>query len=224
MSPRRRLGGADDQDARAFPARPSEPTGRDVGTSTGIGSRPVGAGDRTRAAILEAAADLIAERGGEVSMNDLAAAAGVGRATLYRYFPARESLVEALFLAALGELRSRLEGASLDVVPFEEGVARAARAFMAVGSRYLVLVREEAHVKELEVCEHEVAEMGERLSALMRRGVEEGKVRPGISVEWLVSAFGSLVHAALEYAPEHGVGPEDAAALVTSQFLAGARA
>jgi AcrR family transcriptional regulator len=55
------------------------------------------AGDRTRAAVLEAAADLVAQRGTDVSMAELAEAAGVGRATLYRHFPTREALIEAAY-------------------------------------------------------------------------------------------------------------------------------
>jgi AcrR family transcriptional regulator len=186
-------------------------------------AKPVGAGDRTRAAILEAVADLVAQRGSEVSMSDFAEAAGVGRATLYRYFPTRESLIGALFRAALAEARSRLEAASLADVPFEEGVARAARALVTVGSRYLVLVREQPHVKTVAGCEEETLHVRELLHTLMLRGLESGAVRAGVPVAWLENAFGALILAALEFAAEEGNGVEDTAALVATQFLAGVR-
>ena len=54
--------------------------------------------ERNRQRILDAARDLFAERGVDVSVEDIAAAAGVGIGTFYRRFPDRESLVEAVFL------------------------------------------------------------------------------------------------------------------------------
>jgi len=53
--------------------------------------------ERNRLRILAAAATLFAERGVDVSIDDIAAAAGVGIGTLYRRFPDREALIEALF-------------------------------------------------------------------------------------------------------------------------------
>ena len=46
--------------------------------------------DRVAEAILDVAANLLASGGEPPSMADIAAAAGVGRATLYRHFPTRE--------------------------------------------------------------------------------------------------------------------------------------
>jgi AcrR family transcriptional regulator len=54
--------------------------------------------ERNRLRIVEAAQQLFAERGVGVSVEDIAAAAGVGIGTFYRRFPDRESLVEAVFL------------------------------------------------------------------------------------------------------------------------------
>ena len=57
--------------------------------------------DRTAAAILDAAAHVLAERGAGANMAEVAAASGVSRATLYRYYPSREALLEALAAQAL---------------------------------------------------------------------------------------------------------------------------
>ncbi|MGH3259142.1 MAG: helix-turn-helix domain-containing protein, partial [Streptosporangiaceae bacterium] len=51
--------------------------------------------DRAARVILDAAAALLAERGESVSMADIAEAAGVGRATVYRYFPTKDALLDA---------------------------------------------------------------------------------------------------------------------------------
>lgn len=61
-------------------------------------ARPLRAdAERNRQRIVEAAKTLFAERGVDVAVEDIAAAAGVGIGTFYRRFPDRESLVEAVF-------------------------------------------------------------------------------------------------------------------------------
>ena len=67
--------------------------------------------DRTAAAILDAAAHVLSEHGSGANLADVAAAAGVSRATLYRYYPDRDALL-LRFLACFND--SRLLGIYLD--------------------------------------------------------------------------------------------------------------
>src|SRR5260370_9293838 len=92
--------------------------------------------DRVAEAILEVAADLLAGGGEPPSMADIAAAGGVGRATLYRHFPTRERLLAALAASARDATAARLAEADLDAVPVTEGIARIARVIAAAGSKY----------------------------------------------------------------------------------------
>src|ERR671934_831261 len=69
--------------------------------------------ERVAAAILEAAARLLATGGEQASMNDVAAAAGVARATLYRYFPSRQVLLDELAQLAVADASAGLAGAGL---------------------------------------------------------------------------------------------------------------
>jgi AcrR family transcriptional regulator len=65
--------------------------------SLDIEARPLRAdAQRNRARLLEAADEAFSERGTEASLDDIARRAGVGIGTLYRHFPTREDLVEAL--------------------------------------------------------------------------------------------------------------------------------
>jgi AcrR family transcriptional regulator len=61
-------------------------------------ARPLRAdAERNRERILAAAAEVFAERGLDVSLDDIAAHAGVGVGTVYRRFPDKNALIDALF-------------------------------------------------------------------------------------------------------------------------------
>ena len=96
--------------------------------------------DRVAGAILDVAADLLARGGEPPSMADIAAAAGVARATLYRYFPTRDRLLEALATYAFDATITRLAQADLDAVPVPEAIARLVRLIAAAGSKYAAVI------------------------------------------------------------------------------------
>jgi TetR/AcrR family transcriptional regulator, mexCD-oprJ operon repressor len=174
--------------------------------------------ERIAAAIVEAAARVFAERGGQASMGEVAAAAGISRATLYRYFPSRELLLEKLAQVSLTETGERLRAAKLEQVPTPEGLTRAVRALITVGDRYIVLARE--HVQP------DSAQFEQRLAAplrsLLERGQAAGEIRTDLSAAWLMEALVGLVAGGLLSADT--LGAEEAVAAVSSLFLEGARA
>src|SRR5215212_10366504 len=96
---------------------------------------------RVAEAILDGAAQIFALQGDQASMSDVAEAAGVARATVYRYFPNREALLDELARAAVRDLDARLASARIDAVAPEEGIARAVRALLDVGDPIVLLVR-----------------------------------------------------------------------------------
>jgi TetR/AcrR family transcriptional repressor of mexCD-oprJ operon len=174
--------------------------------------------ERVSAAILEAAAQVLAARGEAASMSDVAAAAGVGRATVYRYFPSREALLERLADLALTVAGERLASAGLEKVPVEEGVERAVRVLVGVGDYFTVLARERVRP--------EAAQLDERLNAplraLLERGQQGGELRPEVPAAWLTESLLALVVSILLTRPP--LGDEDAVAAVTNLFLDGSRA
>ena len=64
---------------------------------------------RNRQRILAAARREFAERGLDVSMDDIARAAGVGVGTVYRRFPDKEQLIDALFEDRMAEMVELVE-------------------------------------------------------------------------------------------------------------------
>ncbi len=178
--------------------------------------------DRTTAAILDAAAHVLAADGAAASMADVANAAGVGRATLYRYFETRESLLEALAADAVAEAGARLADAGLDGVPVELAIERIVRAIVAVGDRYAIIVREGI----LPDREDEEVErlLGMPIRAVFARGVRTEVLRPDVTLDVLLELFGGLLTSTIKLVGQRRIGLEDAAAAVTDVFLQGSRA
>jgi AcrR family transcriptional regulator len=73
---------------------------------------------RNRARLVEVAAEVFAERDVEsASLEDIARRAGVGVGTLYRHFPTRSDLVEAVYRAEVETLCADIDGLIADNPP-----------------------------------------------------------------------------------------------------------
>jgi TetR/AcrR family transcriptional regulator, mexCD-oprJ operon repressor len=167
----------------------------------------------TRRDIITAAASVLAAREG-AGMREIAAAAGIARGTLYRYFPSRESLLRALEEAANEEAGRRLAEARFDEVPVDEGLARATRALVAVGEHFIVLLRE-----------RRPPEPGftAPLAALLERGREGGQIRSDVPLACLVESLLVLIGACVRTGRALSMGSEDVSATALRLFLTGAR-
>jgi TetR/AcrR family transcriptional repressor of mexCD-oprJ operon len=177
--------------------------------------------DRTAAAIIDSAAVIMAEQGDAASMTRIADAAGISRATLYRYFPSREALLHAMATTSIEELAARIADADLQGIPVEEAIARLVRGFIAVGSKYTALVGG----GHQHTADHPRADtlLTEPVRALFRRGIADGSLRAGIAPELLTGLFSGLIKAALEMTAGGRLGAEEASAAVIAVFLDGTR-
>jgi AcrR family transcriptional regulator len=79
--------------------------------------------ERNRQRILDAAADLFAQRGLGVTLNEIAHHAGVGVGTVYRRFPDKAQLVEGLFEQRIGDIVRYADEALADPDPWR-GITR----------------------------------------------------------------------------------------------------
>jgi TetR/AcrR family transcriptional regulator, mexCD-oprJ operon repressor len=174
--------------------------------------------ERVAAAILESAAGALAAEGEAASMGDVAAAAGVARATVYRYFPTRDALLEALGRVAVGQAGEGLAAARLEGVSVDEAFTRAVRALVIEGPFFVVIARERARVDPAEF-ERRIAGV---LRELIRRGQSLGEIRDDIPTSWLLEWFIGSVVSVLGAKPALGV--EDTVDAITSLFLDGAGA
>ena len=178
--------------------------------------------DRTTAGIIDSAAMVLAERGEAASMEEIASSAGIGRATLYRYFPNREELLGAIAAASVQELAARVKEADLEAVPFEEAIARLARGIIATGSKYIALTRD--GVRHTDAYPEVNVDVVEPIRALFRRAIADGSLREGFPPDVLMDLFSGLIKGALDATASGRRGIEETAAAVTTLFLRGVRA
>ncbi len=173
---------------------------------------------RVVAAILDGATEIFSRQGEQASMSDVAEAAGVARATVYRYFPTREKLLAELASAAVTEVENRLTAARIDEVAPEEGVVRAIRAFVEVGDSFVLLAREYGRSEP----ERFERDLKQPLRALLERGQAVGEIRDDVASARLSDSLIWLIVGVLTSAPQ--LGREDSTATITRLFLDGARA
>ena len=173
---------------------------------------------RVAGAILDAAALVFATRGEDASMNDVAEAAGIARATLYRYFPNRAALVEQLAQLAVDAAAEALAASRVSEVRPLEGVTRAIRALVGVGDLFTVLARERVR-PDPDAFEQRVKSP---LRQLIGRAGDAGDVRNDVSPDVLTEALLALVLTVTGREP--ALGREDAVAAAVTLFLDGARA
>lgn len=164
-----------------------------------------------------AASVLAADR--DASVTDIATAAGVGRATLYRYFPTREALLRELATAGIEELGDRLAEAGLDTIPTREAVARLARAMVTTGCKYIALADLDPALLDCQAVEQRIMTP---LRALLDRGITDGTFRDDFTPAILMPTFVGLVKTMIILSIRGGLGIEQASAAVTTLFLDGA--
>jgi len=145
--------------------------------------------------ILDAAAERIAVDVG-VSLEQIAAAAGVSRATLYHHFAGRDALLDALTARSVAEVSAAIAAARPDEGRAGEALERVLLAGWQVVGRYRGLVI--INPQRLERAELRVR-LGPALGpvrALIRRGQAAGEFDAGLPVEWLLGLLTDVIHAA----------------------------
>lgn len=150
---------------------------------------------RNRQRVLAAAAEVFAERGLDVSLDEVAHAAGVGVGTLYRRFPNKEALVDALFEDKVENMVVLAHEAEALDDPWEGFVYFIEHALeRQVRNRGLrdVLLRSEFACASAARTRDAVAPI---LTAIIERAQVTGKLRPDVvvnDVPMLVTMLGAV--------------------------------
>ena len=174
--------------------------------------------DRTRNAILDAAATILAAHGEAASLADIAEATGIARSTLYRYFPTRDALLAALRESGAREVDACLMELGGNSIPVPETIARLTRALLAVGAKYAALT-----ILRPKLGGAAEPDLTARLVGVFQRGVDDGTLRRDLDPDALARIYGDLINGAITRLARTNTGIETASALIVSVLLDGAR-
>lgn len=172
--------------------------------------------------VAEAAARLLAVRPA-ASMAEVADAAGVSRATLFRRFPSRAALVEEL-----GRRAVQAYAAAVDAARPEEGrPADSLRRLLGQLARLapgygLLALQPLDELVEQELLESAAA-ADDRVRRLVHRGQEAGEFRVDVPAEWVLSSVTWLVVAAADGVRLGRLAAQDVERLLCITVLDGLR-
>jgi TetR/AcrR family transcriptional regulator, mexCD-oprJ operon repressor len=175
--------------------------------------------ERTRRAILDAAARVLGRKP-DAAMSEIAAEARVGRATLYRHFPTRESLVRGVQDVGVTELLEALDAADLDALPADRAITRITGVFLRTGAKYAAVVSQDDERMEHAPHDRAIAPVREAIA----RGIRNGELRTDLPGDALFAMYDALIGRALMLAVTGQLTPEQAADSVVAVFLNGATA
>ena len=164
---------------------------------------------RTRRAIITAAAAVLVERP-TASLSDVADAAEVARSTVHRYFRDRGELMTALADHVVERADAAMTEAALDVGTSADALRRLATSCFDLGPLLLFLVRELAVVDNDHPLMRRLEESDDPVTALVRRGLDDGTLDPAFDAEWIRSVFWAVVYTGWE-AVDEGRAPRPSA-------------
>lgn len=171
-------------------------------------------------AVLESATRLLAVNP-RASMGEIAAAAGISRATLHRLFPSRDALLEAIGLLAIDRISAAFASARLDEGSVPEALQRLVAAVIPAVHQFAFLISE-MQFEENEALTAGDAALQDETERLMRRGQTEGSIRVDLPAPWLAYALSGLLLGAEEAERRGAIAPRETARLVLESFLSGA--
>jgi AcrR family transcriptional regulator len=172
-----------------------------VGPSGAVDAADTATGDRrpradalrNRDLLITAAAAAFAARGADVSLEDVARGAGVGIGTLYRHFPTRDALVEAVYRHEIDVLCERADQL-LETMPPDQALAEWMQLFVrhVATKRGMLSVLKPLLSTNPNFSDQTRGRATEAASKLLDAGVAAGTVRADVDGGDLLRAVGGI--------------------------------
>lgn len=170
--------------------------------------------------VLRSAAALLTRKS-TATMDEVAKAAGISRATLHRHFAGRDALVLALEALGIAECEAALDRARLDEGPARDAVRRLVHEIEPAAG-LLAFLYTENQLFEGEGQNKGWARIDDRIAALFRRGQAAGEFRIDLTPAWLTEALYGLLASGAWAVSEGRVAGKDFTHMIAELLLGGA--
>jgi len=163
-----------------MPTKPSKSAAR----------KPRSDAQRNRERILEVAKEAFTRLGGNASLDDIATQAGVGPGTLYRHFPTRDALIEAVYRAQVEKLAAAARDFAAAMPPL-----RALRAWMLllvdhIAAKQIIAPALNTLVGgPAKLYEGSRSQIGAAIDSLAKRAIQSGNLRSDLDPSDLLRAL-----------------------------------
>ncbi|MEV5609830.1 helix-turn-helix domain-containing protein [Streptomyces sp. NPDC052225] len=171
--------------------------------------------------MLRSAAALLTRKS-TATMDEVARAAGISRATLHRHFAGRDALVRALEDLGIRECEAALDRARPEDGRAEDALRRLIGAIEPSAPLLAFLVTEN-QLFEGEEQNEGWARLDARIGALFRRGQEDGEFRIDLTPAWLTEALYGLISSGAWAVMDGRVAAKDFQFMIAELLLGGAR-
>jgi len=159
--------------------------------------KPRADAERNRERILEVAKDAFTRFGADASLDDIAKQAGVGPGTLYRHFPAREELLQAVYRSELEKLAAAEQKFAQTMPPIEALRAWLLLLVDGIAAKQLIAPALNTLLGDpKKVFEASYAQVHEALRALVKRAIRSGDMRKDLDPLDLLRALVGVANVA----------------------------
>lgn len=156
----------------------------------------------------------------KASLNDIAEAADVGRATLFRHFKSRKQLIQEL----VREAEQRVDAATRPILekdlPATEILEQIVQVLVPIGASFHFLSSEAIH-SDSQGIESIYTRQLPLMKDLAARLKKDGVVAPDIPIAWAAAVLDHLIYTAWVTISDGDIAPNQAPELVLTTLLQG---
>jgi AcrR family transcriptional regulator len=187
------------------------------------GRRPI---PMLRTRVLRSAMELFGERGYEdVSIDDVAAQAGVGKGSVYRQFGSKEQLYAASVIEGFVQLRGQIEDGLVGVASIPERITAITHHVLFYfwnRRHFFILLRDPARLPRAQEVRYrkERAQLSAVIGGVLREGAREGLIRDDLDFDLMAESLLGMMRGIQRYKTPD-VLLDDAVRTVVTTFLYG---
>ena len=148
---------------------------------------------RNRDRLVEVAADAFGAKGVECSLEDIARCACVGIGTLYRHFPTRDALVEAVYRHNVDQLIEGAEELSA-TKPADEALAEFMQRFVeyVASKKGLATYLKSMVSADSDLFTDSKKRVHDTIARLIKAATDAGTIRPGVDPDDVIHTLGGF--------------------------------